>query len=103
VLSGGNIDPTLLISVMRHGLTSSGRYLVVRTRISDRPGSLAQLLVLLGEARVNVVSVEHHREGMDMPIGATEVELTLITRDRAHCDEVIGTMTGWGYEVERVR
>jgi threonine dehydratase len=103
VLSGGNIDPTLLISVMRHGLTSSGRYLVVRTRISDRPGSLAQLLVLLGEARVNVVSVEPHREGMDMPIGATEVELTLITRDRAHCDEVIATMTGWGYEVERVR
>jgi threonine dehydratase len=103
VLSGGNIDPTLLISVMRHGLTSSGRYLVVRTRISDRPGSLAQLLVLLGEARVNVVSVEHHREGMDMPIGATEVELTLITRDRPHCDEVVATMTGWGYEVERVR
>jgi threonine dehydratase len=103
VLSGGNIDPTLLISVMRHGLTSSGRYLVLRTRISDRPGSLARLLSLLGEARVNVISVEHHREGMDMPIGATEVELTLITRDRAHCDEVMETMRGWGYEVESVR
>ncbi len=102
VLSGGNIDPTLLISVMRHGLTSAGRYLVVRTRISDRPGSLAQLLLLLGEARVNVISVEHHREGMDMPIGATEVELTLITRDRAHCDDVVAQMNGWGYEVERI-
>jgi threonine dehydratase len=103
VLSGGNIDPTLLISVMRHGLTQAGRYLVLRTRLPDRPGELARLLGLLGEARVNIVSVEHHREGMDIPIGATEVELTLLTRDRDHCDEVIATMQGWGYDVERLR
>jgi threonine dehydratase len=102
VLSGGNIDPTLLITVMRHGLTQSGRYLVVRTRVPDRPGELAKLLSLLGAERVNVLSVEHHREGMDIPISATEVELTLVTRDSSHCDEVIGTMEGWGYKVERV-
>jgi threonine dehydratase len=103
VLSGGNIDPTLLISVMRHGLTEAGRYLVLRTRISDRPGELARVLSLLGQARVNVVSVEHHREGMEIPIGFTEVELTMITRDRDHCDEVIDAMRGWGYQVERLR
>src|SRR5213595_231257 len=56
ILSGGNIDPTLLIQVMRHGLTLAGRYLVVRTRIADRPGELARLLSLLSGARVNVVS-----------------------------------------------
>ena len=100
VLSGGNIDPTLLIQVMRHGLTHSGRYLVVRTRLPDRPGELARLLSLLGGARVNVVSVEHHREGMDLPVAATEVELTLITRDRDHCDEVLEMLRGWGYGVE---
>ena len=44
VLSGGNIDATLLISVMRHGLAVAGRYLVVRTRVPDRPGELAKLL-----------------------------------------------------------
>ena len=44
VLSGGNIDPTLLISVMRHGLTLAGRYLVLRTRLPDRPGELIKLL-----------------------------------------------------------
>jgi threonine dehydratase len=102
VLSGGNIDPTLLITVMRHGLTQAGRYLVVRTRLPDRPGELAKLLALLGAERVNVVSVEHHREGMDIPISATEVELTLVTRDSRHCDEVEQTMEGWGYKVERV-
>jgi threonine dehydratase len=103
LLSGGNIDPTLLIQVMRHGLTHSGRYLVVRTRVADRPGELARLLALLGQARVNVVSVEHHREGMEIPVAETEVELTLITRDPDHCDEVLEMLRSWGYGVERLR
>ena len=85
ILSGGNIDPTMLISVMRHGLTSAGRYLVVRTKLPDRPGELIKLLSLVAEERGNVISVEHHREGMDLPVRETEVELTLVTRDEAHC------------------
>jgi threonine dehydratase len=103
VLSGGNIDPTLLISIMRHGLTSSGRYLVLRTRIPDRPGELVKLLGLIAEARGNVVSVEHHREGMDLPVAETEVELTLITRDQEHCAVLLDEMASWGYTVERIK
>jgi threonine dehydratase len=103
VLSGGNIDPTLLISVMRHGLTLGGRYLVIRTRVTDRPGELVKLLGLLAEERANVVSVEHHREGMDLPVSQTEVELTLITRDQEHCTLLLDTMRSWGYEVERLK
>jgi threonine dehydratase len=103
VLSGGNIDPTLLISVMRHGLTLGGRYLVIRTRIPDRPGELVKLLSLIAEARGNVVSVEHHREGMDIPVAETEVELTLITRDQEHCTLLLDQMRSWGYEVERLK
>ena len=49
-----------------------------------------------------MIAVEHHREGMDIPISATEVELTLITRDSPHCDEVERMLEGWGYKVERV-
>ena len=67
LLSGGNIDPTLLISVMQHGLTLAGRYLVLRTHIADRPGALVELLELVADERGNVVSVEHHREGMTSP------------------------------------
>jgi threonine dehydratase len=103
VLSGGNIDPTLLISVMRHGLTLGGRYLVIRTRIPDRPGELVKLLSLIAEARGNVVSVEHHREGMDIPVAETEVELTLITRDQEHCTLLLDQMRSWGYAVERIK
>jgi threonine dehydratase len=103
LLSGGNIDPTLLIAVMRRGLTSAGRYLVLRTRIPDRPGELAQLLQLLGNERVNVMSVDHHREGMEIGVAETEVELTVLTRNRGHCDQLVATMERWGYVVERVR
>jgi threonine dehydratase len=103
VLSGGNIDPTLLIAVMRRGLTVAGRYMVLRTRLRDRPGELAQLLQLLGTERVNVMSVEHHREGMEIGVGETEVELTVLTRNPDHCDRLVETMENWGYAVERVR
>jgi threonine dehydratase len=103
LLSGGNIDPTLLISVMRHGLTLAGRYLVLRTRLADRPGELIKLLQLVAEQRVNVVSVEHHREGMAMSVGETEVELTLTTRDEAHCAALLEAMRAWGYAVERLK
>jgi threonine dehydratase len=102
LLSGGNIDPTLLIQVMRHGLTRAGRFLVVRTRLGDRPGELIKLLQLVAEERANVVSVEHHREGMRLPIGQTEVELTLGMRDDAHCEELRTTLAEHGFPSERL-
>ena len=103
ILSGGNIDPTVLISVMRHGLTSAGRYLVVRSRLQDRPGELIKLLSLVARERANVVSVEHHREGMDVPVSETEVELTLAMRDEHHCAVLLETLRSLGYTVERLR
>ncbi|OLE00935.1 MAG: hypothetical protein AUG91_02910 [Actinobacteria bacterium 13_1_20CM_4_69_9] len=102
ILSGGNIDATMLISVMRYGLTAAGRYLVVRTNLSDRPGELIKLLSLVAEERGNVISVEHHREGMDIPVSATEVELTLVTRDEEHCRRLLDAMGERGYVVQRL-
>jgi threonine dehydratase len=102
VLSGGNIDPSLLMQVMRHGLTLGGRYLVVRTRIPDRPGELIKLLSLVAAERGNVVSVEHHREGMVITVAETEVELTIGTRDADHCDALVGAMEAQGYRVDRL-
>ena len=103
LLSGGNIDATMLISVMRRGLTVSGRYLVVRTQLADRPGELIKLLSLVAEERGNVIAVEHHREGMDVPVSETEVELTLVTRDEDHCVQLLAAMDQRGYTVERLR
>jgi threonine dehydratase len=103
VLSGGNIDASTLITVMRSGLTFAGRHLIVRTWVPDRPGELLRLLELVATERVNVLDVEHLREGVDIPVGATGIELTLLTRDDAHCEAVLEQLRSWGYEVERVR
>jgi threonine dehydratase len=103
ILSGGNIDATVLISVMRHGLTTAGRYLVVRSRVQDRPGELIKLLSLVARERANVVSVEHHREGMDVPVYESEIELTLAMRDEHHCSVLLETLRSLGYRVERLR
>jgi threonine dehydratase len=103
LLSGGNIDASMLIEVLRHGLTRAGRYLVVRTRVSDRPGNLADLLALVAEERANVLGVDHHREGMDLPVTGTEIELTLAMRDEEHCEELLVRLDEAGYAVERLR
>ncbi len=103
ILSGGNIDPTVLISIMRHGLTESGRYLVVRSRLDDRPGELIKLLSLVAHERANVISVDHHREGMNVPVYQSEIELTLAMRDEHHCAVLLETLRSLGYQVERIR
>jgi threonine dehydratase len=102
LLSGGNIDASLMVQVMRRGLTLSGRYLVLRSQFPDQPGELAKLLDLLAAERVNVVEVEHKREALGVPVGYTGVELTLLTRDSKHCDQLIAQMGEWGYPVERL-
>ena len=103
VLSGGNIDASTLITVMRHGVTLAGRHLSVRTWVPDRPGELLKLLELVARERMNVLSVEHRREGVDIPVGATGIDLTLLARDEQHCEAMVEEMRGWGYPVERLR
>jgi threonine dehydratase len=102
LLSGGNIDASLMVQVMRRGLATSGRYLVVRTQVLDRPGQLAELLDLLAAERVSVVEVAHQREAAGVPVGHTGVELTLLTRDAEHCEVLLEQMREWGYPVERL-
>jgi threonine dehydratase len=102
LLSGGNIDATLLMSVARHGLSAAGRYLVVETKVPDRPGELFKLLSLVTEARMNVIGVEHRREGVDIGVTETGIELTLGTRDEEHCEVLLQTMRSWGYDVRRL-
>jgi threonine dehydratase len=75
---------------------------VLRTRVPDRPGELAALLDLLAGERVNVVEVEHQRESAGVPVGHTGVELTLLTRDPGHCEQLVAQMREWGYPVERL-
>jgi threonine dehydratase len=102
VLSGGNIDATTLISVLRHGLTEAGRFLAVRLLIPDRPGELRDVLDLIADGRGNVVSVDHHREGRTTTALQTELEIIVSTRDESHCQELLASLREAGYAVERV-
>jgi len=102
VLSGGNIDATTLISVVRLGLTRSGRFLAIRMLIPDRPGELRNVLDLVAQERGNVVSVDHHREGTTRTALQTEVEVVVSTRDEAHCDAILARLRAAGYAVERL-
>jgi threonine dehydratase len=97
VLSGGNIDPVLLLRVLRHGMAAAGRYLSFRLRIPDRPGELAKLLGELAESGANVLDVEHVRTGPKLHLDEVEVALQLETRGPDHCADVLARLRAAGY------
>jgi threonine dehydratase len=101
VLSGGNVDPGLLPYVTRRHETLVGRRLVVMTRVPDRPGSLATLLDLVGRTGANLLEVSHVREGLELHVRETGVQLVLETRGREHADEVVDVLEEAGYAVRR--
>jgi threonine dehydratase len=103
VLSGGNVDSRLLTKLIDHGLSAAGRYLVLRVLLEDRPGALAGLTAAVAAMGLNVLSVEHHREGVVLPIDEVEVLLTLETRDPEHRDEVVRSLAAAGHRVELIR
>jgi threonine dehydratase len=103
VLSGGNVDPGLLASIARRHETEVGRRLVLLTRVADRPGALAGLLACVAETGANLVHVSHHREGLDLHVRETAVELVLETRGLEHAQAVVDSMVGAGYEARVLR
>jgi threonine dehydratase len=100
VLSGGNVDAGLLLSIARRHETLAGRRLVVLSRVPDRPGKLAELLASVARAGGNVVDVSHVREGFDLHVRETAVELVLETRGREHADTVMRAMRKAGYPAQ---
>ena len=102
VLSGGNIDPLLLLRVIRFGLGAAGRYFAFHTRLSDRPGELSRLLGLIADLGANVIGVEHHRAGVSVHVGEVDVALQIETRGSDHIDEVVTRLAEAGYRVENL-
>ncbi|MGZ4185279.1 MAG: threonine ammonia-lyase, partial [Solirubrobacteraceae bacterium] len=102
ILSGGNVDAGLLAEVARRHETLAGRRLVLLARLPDRPGSLAGLLALVGEQRANLLDVQHIREGMDLHVRETAVQLVLETRSREHAEQVTAAIRRAGYADTRV-
>ncbi|MBI2760559.1 MAG: pyridoxal-phosphate dependent enzyme [Chloroflexi bacterium] len=97
LLSGGNIDMNLLGRIVEHGLAHSGRYLVLRVEIDDRPGQLASVLDILAGAGANVLDVEHRRTGSQLTLGRVQVEFLLETRNADHAHAVLTALDTAGY------
>jgi len=98
VLSGGNIDPMLLASIIRRGMVRSGRLarIVVSTR--DVPGSLARITQVVADTGANVQEISHQRAFTMLAAQNVEIELVLQTRDRAHVRELLARLQAQGME-----
>jgi threonine dehydratase len=99
VISGGNIDPVLLLKVVQHGMAAAGRYLSLRVQVRDRPGSLAALLQQLATVSANVLSVEHERTRARLDLGEVEVAVVLETQGPQHARDVLASLEQAGYAV----
>ena len=100
VLSGGNIDTRLLAGVLTRELAREGRLSQLSIDLVDRPGQLARVANLLGEAGANIVEVYHQRVFTDLPAKGALLEVVIETRDRGHLDETVGRLRAAGLEVE---
>jgi threonine dehydratase len=103
VLSGGNVDPLLLIKLIEHGLSAAGRYLRLRIVMPDRPGSLASATAAVAGLGLNVLAVEHHRAGVHLGVDEVEVLFTVETRDPGHAQQIVDELraTGIGASILR--
>lgn len=98
-LSGGNVDPLLLMRVIRHGLTAAGRFTTLIVRMPDRPGALAGLLADISSHDANVVDVRHTRTDPRLAVDEVEVAVELETRGPEHRDDVVATLRERGYSI----
>jgi threonine dehydratase len=98
VLSGGNIDTRLLASVLLRGLVRDGRIVRLRLMIGDAPGQLARVTSVIGKSGGNIVEVQHQRL-FGVVAKATELDVTVETRDRAHVRELLTALEADGFKV----
>lgn len=104
VLSGGNIDPGVLATVITRSLARTGRLTHFSVDLSDSPGALARLATVIGEHGANIVEIEHRRDLPSLQLRRARLEVTIETRNRAHVDEIVAALEaqGWPVRMETV-
>lgn len=99
ILSGGNIDTSLMGRIIEKGLVTGGRLIELTVILTDKPGALERLAAAVAAKRANIVSIEHRRDKRSVPIGEAEVSLQLETRGPEHVRELLRTLRRAGYPV----
>ena len=100
LLSGGNVDVTMLERILTRGLAKEGRTVTFSTVLPDQPHALASFLTVVSSMGANVLDVSHERRNLRAAIGSCVVQLSLETRDKAHIQEILSSLRRAGYEVE---
>ncbi len=102
ILSGGNVDVGVIASLIARHETLADRRLRLFTRVSDRPGGLAELLQDVAGTGASVREVTHVREGVELQVSQTGIELLLETRGPSHAEVVTQQLVQAGHELERL-
>ncbi|GAB2890837.1 threonine ammonia-lyase [Neomicrococcus lactis] len=98
VLSGGNVDPLLMLKVIQHGLQAAGRYLTVHIMLEDRPGELATISRIISESDANVTRVDHTRVGGSLAMGDVAITIDMETKGREHSEFVLQALRAEGFQ-----
>ncbi|WP_427016665.1 threonine ammonia-lyase [Pseudarthrobacter sp. P1] len=98
ILSGGNIDPMLMLKVIQRGLAAAGRFMTVRMMLDDRPGSLATISRIIAENDANVTGVDHTRVGGSISMGDVSITVNLETKGHEHCELVLTALRAEGFQ-----
>ncbi|MGZ4814877.1 MAG: threonine ammonia-lyase [Terriglobales bacterium] len=102
VISGGNLDVSILSRIIERGLAEDGRVVRLRIHLPDYPGALHRLTGVLAEHRANIVQTAYDRTYFGVDLGNTAIDLTMETRGSDHVKELIGALTAESYQFERI-
>ncbi|MBV1779143.1 threonine ammonia-lyase [Paeniglutamicibacter sp. ABSL32-1] len=98
ILSGGNIDPLLMLKVIQRGLSAAGRYLTVRMMLDDRPGELATISRVIAESDANVTRLDHTRVGGSLSMGDVAITIDMETKGHVHSEAVLNNLRAEGFQ-----
>lgn len=98
LLSGGNIDPMLMLKVIQRGLSAAGRYMTIKMMLKDRPGELTTISRIISDLDANVTGLDHTRVGGDLSMGDVSITINMETKGQEHCQQVLEALQAEGYQ-----
>ncbi len=103
LVSGGNIDVTLLSRIIERGLVKDGRLVRLRVHLPDHPGALVRLATVIANKKANIIETAYNRSYYGVLLGDTAIDITMETRGPEHIVEITGALEAEGYVYERVQ
>ena len=99
LVSGGNIDVTILSRVINRGLQKAGRLAELVVELTDKPGQLLGVSEIISSYGANVVSLEHNRSDERLDINYCVLRISIETRNQEHLDEIKDALVNGGFKI----